>query len=245
MKTLVLFENKSEEYVYKPLVEKLGQCSDVHLEVHSVFTDFEAVESLVIENDFDIIVCGTGQTSQLPGLISSRVNVPVFGVPVDTLYGGIDSFISLLQSPFEAPVATCAPGQSDNVAVFLDAISSKEISFFENVHLVHAEHVKDYEYINLEFNRAEQFARKAGLDISKGHHPDKDKLNIYLVTQPSEVGTEALDINVPLLDRNVFENPYRITELYDWAKEGGLWFGTNNTRNALAFASRLAHGSNC
>ena len=58
-----------------------------------------------------IIIAGAGGAAHLPGMIASKTNLPVVGVPVTTTsLNGIDSLYSILQMPRGYPVATMAIG---------------------------------------------------------------------------------------------------------------------------------------
>ena len=58
-----------------------------------------------------VIIAGAGGAAHLPGMIASKTNLPVVGVPVTTKsFNGIDSLYSILQMPRGYPVATMAIG---------------------------------------------------------------------------------------------------------------------------------------
>ena len=58
-----------------------------------------------------VIIAGAGGAAHLPGMIASKTNLPVVGVPVTTSsLNGIDSLYSILQMPRGDPVATMAIG---------------------------------------------------------------------------------------------------------------------------------------
>ena len=58
-----------------------------------------------------VIIAGAGGAAHLPGMIASKTNLPVVGVPVKTSsLNGVDSLYSILQMPRGYPVATMAIG---------------------------------------------------------------------------------------------------------------------------------------
>ena len=58
-----------------------------------------------------VIIAGAGGAAHLPGMIASKTNLPVVGVPITTTsLNGIDSLYSILQMPRGYPVATMAIG---------------------------------------------------------------------------------------------------------------------------------------
>ena len=67
----------------------------------------ESVESRGLQ----VIIAGAGGAAHLPGMIASKTNLPVVGVPVKTSsLNGVDSLYSILQMPRGYPVATMAIG---------------------------------------------------------------------------------------------------------------------------------------
>ena len=73
-------------------------------------------------NGLKVIIAGAGGAAHLPGLIASKTNLPVLGVPVKTTYlEGKDSLLSIVQMPKGVPVATFAIGEAGafNAALFV------------------------------------------------------------------------------------------------------------------------------
>ena len=73
-------------------------------------------------NGFKVIIAGAGGAAHLPGMIASKTNLPVLGVPVKTTYlEGKDSLLSIMQMPKGVPVATFAIGEAGafNAALFV------------------------------------------------------------------------------------------------------------------------------
>ena len=68
-------------------------------------------ESPLKKRGLKVIIAGAGGAAHLPGMIASKTNLPVIGVPVTTTsLNGIDSLYSILQMPRGYPVATMAIG---------------------------------------------------------------------------------------------------------------------------------------
>jgi len=58
-----------------------------------------------------VIIAGAGGAAHLPGMIASKTNVPVIGVPVQSkALSGLDSLLSIVQMPGGVPVATVSIG---------------------------------------------------------------------------------------------------------------------------------------
>jgi 5-(carboxyamino)imidazole ribonucleotide mutase len=65
-----------------------------------------------------VIIAGAGGAAHLPGMIASKVIIPVIGVPIPLEYlNGMDSLLSIVQMPRGVPVATVAIGGSENAAI--------------------------------------------------------------------------------------------------------------------------------
>ena len=75
-------------------------------------------------NGFKVIIAGAGGAAHLPGMIASKTNLPVLGVPVKTTYlEGKDSLLSIVQMPKGIPVGTLAVGKAGAINAALLAIS--------------------------------------------------------------------------------------------------------------------------
>ena len=68
-----------------------------------------------------VVIAGAGGAAHLPGMIASKTNIPVIGVPISTTdLRGVDSLYSIVQMPRGYPVATMAIGAPGafNAAIF-------------------------------------------------------------------------------------------------------------------------------
>ena len=68
-----------------------------------------------------VVIAGAGGAAHLPGMIASKTNIPVIGVPISaTDLRGVDSLYSIVQMPRGYPVATMAIGVPGafNAAIF-------------------------------------------------------------------------------------------------------------------------------
>ena len=84
-------------------------------------------------NGFKVLIAGGGGAAHLQGMIASKTNLPVLGVPIKTTYlEGKDSLLSIVQMPKGVPVATFAIGEAGafNAALFvvrLLAVSNNDL----------------------------------------------------------------------------------------------------------------------
>ena len=68
-----------------------------------------------------VVIAGAGGAAHLPGMIASKTDIPVIGVPINaTDLRGVDSLYSIVQMPKGYPVATMAIGSPGafNSAIF-------------------------------------------------------------------------------------------------------------------------------
>ena len=81
-----------------------------------------------------VVIAGAGGAAHLPGMIASKTDIPVIGVPINaTDLRGVDSLYSIVQMPKGYPVATMAIGSPGafNAAIFaiqVLAVTDKAIS---------------------------------------------------------------------------------------------------------------------
>lgn len=60
-----------------------------------------------------VIIAGAGGAAHLPGMVASKTDLPVVGVPVKTsTLQGLESLLSIVQMPGGVPVATMAIGRA-------------------------------------------------------------------------------------------------------------------------------------
>ncbi|MDF2722068.1 MAG: 5-(carboxyamino)imidazole ribonucleotide mutase [Paenibacillus sp.] len=65
------------------------------------------------ERGLQVIIAGAGGAAHLPGMVASKTELPVIGVPVkSSSLNGLDSLLSIVQMPGGVPVATVAIGNA-------------------------------------------------------------------------------------------------------------------------------------
>jgi 5-(carboxyamino)imidazole ribonucleotide mutase len=74
-----------------------------------------------------VIIAGAGGAAHLPGMVATKTNLPVIGVPVESkALKGLDSLLSIAQMPAGVPVATMAIGGAANAALYAARILALE-----------------------------------------------------------------------------------------------------------------------
>ena len=82
--------------------------------VASAHRDPDAVDEFIEktkEQGAKIIIAAAGMSAALPGVIASKTNLPVIGVPMTSPLLGFDSLLSISQMPKGVPVATMSIGE--------------------------------------------------------------------------------------------------------------------------------------
>jgi 5-(carboxyamino)imidazole ribonucleotide mutase len=63
------------------------------------------------DNGLEVIIAGAGGAAHLPGMVASKTDLPVLGVPIQSkALNGMDSLLSIVQMPAGIPVGTLAIG---------------------------------------------------------------------------------------------------------------------------------------
>jgi 5-(carboxyamino)imidazole ribonucleotide mutase len=71
------------------------------------------------ERGLRAIIAGAGGAAHLPGMLATKTQLPVIGVPVESkALKGLDSLLSIVQMPAGVPVATMAIGGAANAALY-------------------------------------------------------------------------------------------------------------------------------
>ena len=71
------------------------------------------------ERGIEVIIAGAGGAAHLPGMVATKTQLPVIGVPVESKsLKGLDSLLSIAQMPAGVPVATMAIGGAANAALY-------------------------------------------------------------------------------------------------------------------------------
>lgn len=81
--------------------------------------------SSAADRGLKVIIAGAGGAAHLPGMVASKTELPVVGVPVKSrTLNGIDSLLSIVQMPGGVPVGTMAIGKAGaiNAALWVAAM---------------------------------------------------------------------------------------------------------------------------
>ncbi|KAF5055409.1 N5-carboxyaminoimidazole ribonucleotide mutase [anaerobic digester metagenome] len=84
--------------------------------VISAHRDPDLLEEYIRDSDARVFICIAGLAAALPGVVASRTDRPVIGVPVSGTLGGLDSLLSIVQMPKGVPVACVGIDNGANAA---------------------------------------------------------------------------------------------------------------------------------
>ena len=96
----------------------------VDFEVISAHRNPDRLEERLGEADFDSVIAGAGISAHLPGVVASKVMVPVFGISVGSQFQGLDSVMSIQMMPRGVPVLSCGPTTWHLFVPFLTVMSA-------------------------------------------------------------------------------------------------------------------------
>lgn len=76
----------------------------------------DKLDSYIKQTEVKIFIAIAGLSAALPGVIASKTEKPVIGVPVNEKLGGFDALLSIVQMPPGVPVACVGIDNSVNAA---------------------------------------------------------------------------------------------------------------------------------
>jgi 5-(carboxyamino)imidazole ribonucleotide mutase len=245
MRILILFGSQSDTPIYGPLKRELEELQNIQcqLEVLSAHRNPLELDKRLQQADFDLIVAGAGLAAHLPGVVASKVSVPVIGVPVASYFLGLDAFASILQMPFPIPVLTVGANQIKAVVQFIQTYSiyfdydtPKELSQIDL--LLPTESETHSDSVNQELERMQKYADQQKIKLFPTKQQSVDTPTIKIVTTGAGIES-GLVINLPVVNSTEREDPNTMIRVMQQCKEGGVWMGVNNGRNAIVAWQKL------
>ena len=112
---LFIIGSESDKPRIEPGIELLEEKNmSFQLEVLSAHRDLPALITYLEKYaaEYKVIIAAAGLSAALPGVVTSLVDRPVIGVPLEAgSLSGIDALLSILQLPKGVPVATMGIGK--------------------------------------------------------------------------------------------------------------------------------------
>ncbi len=105
-----------------PVAEKVFAVLQEHgisydYQVISAHRDPERLDGYVKASDARVFIAIAGLSAALPGVVSSKTESPVIGVPVSGKLMGLDALLSIVQMPKGVPVACVGVDNGENAAL--------------------------------------------------------------------------------------------------------------------------------
>jgi 5-(carboxyamino)imidazole ribonucleotide mutase len=113
----VLAGSKSDENVYNKAVKVLEENNvSYELQIISAHRDPDKLDEYVKNSHAKVFICVAGLSAALPGVVASKTDKVVIGVPVSAKLGGLDALLSIAQMPPGVPVACVGIDNAKNAA---------------------------------------------------------------------------------------------------------------------------------
>jgi len=113
----ILAGSKSDENVYQKAVDVLTKEGiPFELKILSAHRNPIELDEYVKKSEANVFICVAGLSAALPGVVASKTQKPVIGVPVSAKLGGLDALLSIVQMPPGVPVACVGIDNAKNAA---------------------------------------------------------------------------------------------------------------------------------
>lgn len=113
----ILAGSKSDENVYQKAVDVLTKEGiPFELKILSAHRNPIELDDYVKKSEANVFICVAGLSAALPGVVASKTQKPVIGVPVSAKLGGLDALLSIVQMPPGVPVACVGIDNAKNAA---------------------------------------------------------------------------------------------------------------------------------
>jgi 5-(carboxyamino)imidazole ribonucleotide mutase len=85
-------------------------------QIISAHRDPDRLDAYIKTSNAKIFIAVAGLSAALPGVIASKTDKPVIGVPVSGTLNGLDALLAIAQMPKGVPVACVGVDNGDNAA---------------------------------------------------------------------------------------------------------------------------------
>ena len=113
----IIAGSESDKEVYEK-AEKVLKDNNIHyeLKIISAHRDPDKLDDYLKSCHSLVFIAVAGLSAALPGVIASKTEKPVIGVPVSAKLGGLDALLSIVQMPPRVPVACVGIDRGENAA---------------------------------------------------------------------------------------------------------------------------------
>jgi 5-(carboxyamino)imidazole ribonucleotide mutase len=85
-------------------------------QIISAHRDPDKLDAYIKKNESKVFIAIAGLSAALPGVIASKTDKPVIGVPVSGTLNGLDALLAIAQMPKGVPVACVGVDNGENAA---------------------------------------------------------------------------------------------------------------------------------
>jgi 5-(carboxyamino)imidazole ribonucleotide mutase len=115
---LIIAGSKSDKEVVEKAEKPLKEAGiDYATEYCSAHREPDRLDDVVGGSDAKVFICIAGLSAALPGVVASKTERPVIGVPVSAKLGGLDALLSTVQMPPGVPVGSVGIDNGKNAAL--------------------------------------------------------------------------------------------------------------------------------
>ncbi len=113
----IIAGSESDKGVYEK-AEKVLKENNIpyELKILSAHRDPDKLDDYLKTCQSLVYIAVAGLSAALPGVIASKTEKPVIGVPVSAKLGGLDALLSIVQMPPRVPVACVGIDRGENAA---------------------------------------------------------------------------------------------------------------------------------
>lgn len=113
----IIAGSTSDKEVYEKAEAVLNENNIKYdLQIISAHRNPEKLDEYIKNCDSLIYIAIAGLSAALPGVIASKTDKPVIGVPVSAKLSGLDALLSIVQMPPGVPVASVGIDRGENAA---------------------------------------------------------------------------------------------------------------------------------
>ncbi len=118
MADIAIISGSTSDAVITDKVRKVLDENNVSYDAQiiSAHRDPDKLDAYIRTSNAKIFIAIAGLSAALPGVIASRSDKPVIGVPVSGTLNGMDALLSIAQMPKGVPVACVGVDNGDNAA---------------------------------------------------------------------------------------------------------------------------------
>ena len=113
----IIAGSESDKDVYEKAEKVLKENNITYeLKIISAHRDPDKLDDYLKNCQSLVYIAVAGLSAALPGVIASKTEKPVIGVPVSAKLGGLDALLSIVQMPPRVPVACVGIDRGENAA---------------------------------------------------------------------------------------------------------------------------------